>query len=443
MSTVLWYTAGVLIFAIGLIIAIAWHEAGHLFFAKLFGVRVTQYMIGFGKTIFSRQRGETEYGIKMIPLGGYIRMVGMVPPAKDGSARFSTTAATPMGIARQIREQSRAGDRAQVTADDDGRQFYQLHPFKRIVVMVAGPAQNLIFAVLLFGIALMAIGIPQSSTSIAGVSKCVVPVAASGEEQRTDCLASDPATPAAAAGLQPGDRIVAIDGTAIDSWQQVQAAIAAAGGRTIALTYERDGAETRIDVPITATERPVYDDEGNLTGAAVIGFLGVSPAEEYVRQGIGVAFAQTGRFIQAAGAAVLRIPERVPAVWRAIVNPSQQEPDRPLGIIGAGRIGGEILAQPMPLQGKIAWALNLLASFNMSLFLLNLLPLLPLDGGHVLGAAIDWFRRGWARLRRRARPREFDVAALMPVAYVVVLAFIGLSLLTAVADIVNPVRLFG
>lgn len=443
MSTVLWYALGVIVFALGLVIAIAWHEAGHLVFAKLFGVRVTQYMVGFGRTVFSRQRGETEYGVKMIPLGGYIRMIGMVPPAKDGRARFNTTAASPLGIARQIREQTRAGDRAMVTVDDDGRQFYQLHPFKRIVVMVAGPAQNLIFAILLFGIALMAIGIPQSSTDIADVSKCVVPVAASGEIQRTDCLDTDPATPAAAAGLQPGDRIVDIDGTAIESWSQVQAIIAASGGRTVMLTYERDGATHQAAIPITATERPVYDDDGNLTGAAVIGFLGVSPGEEFVRQGIGAAFTQTGRFIQAAGAAVLRIPERIPAVWRAIVNPSEQEPDRPMGIIGAGRIGGEILAQPMPLEAKIAWVLNLLASFNMSLFLLNLLPLLPLDGGHVLGAVIDWIRRGWATLRRRSRPREFDVAALMPVAYVVVLAFIGLSLLTAVADIVNPVRLFG
>lgn len=443
MSTVLWYALGVFVFAFGLIIAIAWHEAGHLVFAKLFGVRVTQYMVGFGRTIFSRQRGDTEYGIKMIPLGGYIRMVGMVPPAKDGRARFNTTAASPLGIARQIREQARAGDRAMVTDDDDGRQFYQLHPFKRIVVMVAGPAQNLIFAILLFGIALMAIGIPQASTAIDEVSSCVVPVAASGEIQRTDCLDTDPATPAAAAGLKPGDRIVSINGTPIDSWSQVQSMIAASGGRTIALTYERDGATLQASVPITATERPIYDAEGSLTGAAVIGFLGVSPAEEFVPQGIGAAFTQTGRFIQAAGAAVLRIPERIPAVWRAIVKPSQQEPDRPMGIIGAGRIGGEILAQPMPVEAKIAWVLNLLASFNMSLFLLNLLPLLPLDGGHVLGAAIDWIRRGWAKLRRKARPREFDVAALMPIAYVVVLAFIGLSLLTAVADIVNPVKLFG
>lgn len=443
MTTVLWYTVGVIVFAVGLIISIAWHEAGHLAFAKLFGVRVTQYMVGFGTTIFSRTRGDTEYGVKAIPLGGYIRMIGMVPPAKDGRTRFNTTAASPLGIARQIREQTRAGDRAQVTEADDGRQFYQLHPFKRIIVMVAGPAQNLIFAIVLFAIAMLAIGIPQTSTTIQDVSACIVPVASNGQEQRTDCLPGDAQTPAAAAGLKTGDRITAIDGAAIDTWSQVQQVIAQSGGRTIQLSYERGGVDSTVAVAIAATERPRFDAQGDLTGAAVIGFLGVSPAQVFVPQGVGAAFERTGAFVVQATKAVARIPERIPAVWNAVFDHSQNDPDRPMGIIGAGRIGGEILAQPMPVQTKIAWVLNLLAGFNMSLFLLNLLPLLPLDGGHVLGAAIDWVRRGWALLRRKTRPREFDVAALMPVAYVVVLAFIALSLLTAVADIVNPVRLFG
>lgn len=443
MTTALWYTLGVVIFALGLIISIAWHEAGHLLFAKLFGVRVTQYMVGFGRTIASVRRGETEYGVKAIPLGGYIRMIGMVPPGKDGSPRFQTTAASPLGIARQIREQTRAGDRAQVTEADEGRQFYQLHPFKRIIVMVAGPAQNLIFAVVLFAIALMGVGLPAASTTLAGVNACIIPVAAADQQQRTDCAAGDPATPAAAAGLQPGDRILAVDGQQIADWPQVQQIIAASGGRTVDLRYERAGRQIDVAVPIVATERPIYDAAGTRTGSAVIGFLGVSPAEEYVPQSAGAAFVRTGDFISATTRAIARIPERIPAVWHAIVDHSQNDPDRPMGIIGAGRIGGEILSHDFSTQEKLLWVLNLLAGFNMSLFLLNLLPLLPLDGGHVLGAVIDWARRGWAVLRGRARPREFDVAALMPVAYVVVLAFIALSLLTAVADIVNPVRLFG
>lgn len=443
MGLVLWYTLGVIVFAVGLIIAIAWHEAGHLVFAKLFGVRVTQYMVGFGRTIWSRTKGDTEYGIKAIPLGGYIRMIGMVPPAKDGSARFNTTAASPLGIARQIREQARAADRELVAPEDDDRQFYHLHPFKRIVVMVAGPAQNLIFAVVLFGIAMMAIGLPQPSTVVESVSECVIPVAANGHEQRTNCLPTDQPTPAAAAGILPGDRLVSIDGQPLQDWSQLQQTIATSGGRTVSIAVERDGADIILDTPIIATERPIFDESGEVAGAALIGFLGVSPQQEFVPQGPGAAFVQTSNFVVAASQAVARIPQRIPAVWNAITDRSSVDPDRPMGIIGAGRIGGEILAQPMPLEQKALWVLNLLAGFNMSLFLLNLLPLLPLDGGHVLGAVIDWIRRGWARLRNMPKPREFDVAALMPVAYVVVLGFIALSLLTALADIVNPVRLFG
>jgi membrane-associated protease RseP (regulator of RpoE activity) len=443
LGTVLLYAAGVAIFAVGLIISIAWHEAGHLTFAKLFGVRVTQYMVGFGKTIWSRKRGETEFGIKAIPLGGYIRMIGMVPPGKDGRRRMDSTVSSPLGIFRQISEQSRQADRAEVTEADEGRQFYQLHPFKRIIVMLAGPAQNLIFAVILFAIAMMAIGIPVANTTVANVSACVIPVAASGQEQRTACAPGDPATPAAKAGLQPGDSVTAVNGTAISGWDQFKQVIADSGGQTIALTYTRNGTSHTESVPIVATERPEYDANGNLVGAHVIGFLGVEPQQPFVAQGPGAALAQTGHFISATAAAVVRIPERIPAVWDAIFDHSQNDPDRPMGIIGAGRIGGEILAQDWTVQEKIAWVLNLLAGFNMSLFLLNLLPLLPLDGGHILGAVIDWIRRGWATVRRRVQPRPFDVATLMPVAYVVALLFIGLSLLTAVADIVNPVQLFG
>ncbi len=443
MSTAWLYVVGVLIFAVGLIISIAWHEAGHLTFAKLFGVRVTQYMVGFGRTLWSVRRGETEYGIKVIPLGGYIRMIGMVPPGKRG-ARITSTAASPLGIARQIAEQTRQSDRAELTEADDGRQFYQLHPFKRIIVMIAGPAQNLIFAVLLFGISLVAIGMPMTNTTVAEVSACIVPVAASGQEQRSECLPGDPPTPAALAGLRPGDTITAVGGVAITGWDQFKEIVAASGGRTVTLTYTRDGVSHTVRVPIVATERPTYDANDQPTGAARIGFLGVSPGQEFVPQGPVSALGRTGEFVVSATTAIGRIPQRIPAVWEAIAHPDQRQPDRPLGIIGAGRFGGEILAAPdWPVKEKVAWVLNLLAAFNMSLFLLNLLPLLPLDGGHILGAGIDWVRRGWAAVRRRARPRPFDVATLMPVAYVVVLLFVGLSLLTAVADIVNPVRLSG
>ena len=433
----MWTAIGVILFAVGLLLSIAWHEAGHLAFAKVFKVRTTQYMVGFGKTIFSRRRGETEYGIKAIPLGGYIRMVGMVPPGKDGRRRISTTAFGPWGMIRQLIEDSRSNDRAQVIETDDGRQFYQLHPAKRIVIMFAGPLQNLIFALILFGVIALGIGIPTAIPTVATVSQCVKPAGAAA----TACAATDAATPAAQAGLEPGDRIIGFAGRQVTDWELMRSLIRQNAGRTVPLTYERAGALTTVQVPIVQNTLGVYDQTGALTGTTTGGFLGISAASAYQRQTVGAAFALTGNFIGRAAHAVVTIPVRIPALWDSIFNGGKRDANSPVGIVGAGRISGEILSLDTTVKDKLLLFLQLLAGFNMSLFLLNLLPLLPLDGGHILGAVIEWVRRGWAKLRRAADPGPFDVAKLMPVAYVVAMLFIGLSLLTLVADIVNPVTI--
>jgi len=199
---------GVILFALGLLFSIGWHELGHLTFAKAYNVRVSQYMVGFGTTVFSRRRGETEYGLKAIPLGGYIRMVGMVPPASDkpgGRLRGPTsTAMGPIGMFRQLIEDSRSGDRSQVIETDEGRQFYQLHPFKRIVVMFAGPFHNLILAVGIFIVIVVGLGLPTVVPTVGSVSQCVLPAGSAAKV----CVATDPATPAARVGLAPGDKIV-------------------------------------------------------------------------------------------------------------------------------------------------------------------------------------------------------------------------------------------
>ena len=434
---------GIVLFVLGLLFSIAWHELGHLTFAKLFGVRVTQYMVGFGRTLFSRRRGETEYGLKAIPLGGYIRMVGMVPPGTDKhGGRFrgpTSTAMGPAGMVRQIIEDSRAGDRAQVTELDDGRQFYQLHPFKRIVVMFAGPLQNLLLAVLLFIVIVVGIGLPTVVPTVGAVSKCVLPAAT----LTSTCAAGDPATPAAKVGLRPGDRIVEFGGAAISSWDQTRELIRKSAGRTVPMTYERAGVRTSVLIPIVPNELAVLDDQGNQTGTITGGFLGITAAEEYRSQSVGTAFSMTGQFVGRAANAVVMIPSRIPALWDSIFHGKKRDANSPVGIVGAGVISGEILSLDTGATAKVALFLQLLAGFNMRLFLLNLLPLLPLDGGHILGAVVEWVRRGWSKVRRKADPGPFDVAKLMPIAYVVALLFIGLSLLTFVADVVNPVKLFG
>ena len=157
-------------------------------------------MIGFGRTVWSKQVGETEYGFKAIPLGGYIRMIGMVPPGPDGRQKISTTAMGAAGMVRNIVDETRAGDRSQVTAADEGRQFYQLHPGKRIIIMMAGPVMNLILAVGIFGVLMVGIGVPTQSTTVATVSQCVIPAAAAGSAQQTECTPADAPTPAAIAG---------------------------------------------------------------------------------------------------------------------------------------------------------------------------------------------------------------------------------------------------
>jgi membrane-associated protease RseP (regulator of RpoE activity) len=347
-------------------------------------------------------------------------------------------------MVRNIIEETRAGDRSQITEVDDGRQFYQLHPAKRIVVMFAGPAMNLILAVGIFAVIMMGIGVPMPSTTVSSVSQCVIPAAAAGTAQQTDCTPADPATPAALADLLPGDQIVGFNGTEVTGWDQLTGLIQAAAGTTVQLTYIRDGQQVTKSIPIVQTQRPVLDDQGKQIGVKDAGFLGISVTNPYTQQSFGAAVAQTGAFIGAAAKAVVAIPARIPALWDAVFNGAPRGLDSPVGIVGAGRIGGEILdSDNTTSRDKLVLFLNLLAGFNMSLFLLNMLPLLPLDGGHILGAMIEWVRKGWASLRGKKDPGPFDVAKLMPVAYVVVLLFGGLFLLTLAADIINPVKLFG
>ncbi len=435
---------GVILFVLALLLSIALHELGHLTFAKVFNVRTTQYMIGFGKTLFSRRRGETEYGLKAIPLGGYIRMVGMVPPARAG-AKFrapTTTSISPLGLFRQIAEDSRTNDRAQVIEEiDAGRQFYQLHPAKRIVIMFAGPFMNLLIAVVLFGIVLVGFGVRTPVPTVASVSECII--SAQTAQTRTDCVPGDAIAPAAQAGLLPGDRFVSLDGVPVADWDQLRAVIAASAGKTVTVVYERAGQELSSQIPVIQTVRNTYDAAGQPDGTETVGVIGVAPQTPYISQSPGAALQATGAFIGRAATAVVQIPSRIPALWDAIFSGQKRDINTPVGIVGAGRISGEILDLDTTVTDKLVLFLQLLAGFNMSLFLINLLPLLPLDGGHILGAVIEWVRRGWARIARRPDPGPFDVAKLMPVAYVVALLFVGLTVLTFVADVVNPVSLFG
>lgn len=170
---------GILIFFVGLLLSIAWHELGHLMWAKLFGVKVTQYMVGFGRTIWSRKKGETEYGLKLIPLGGYIRMIGMFPPKKD--EEYGRTASSSPW--RTMIEDARQAVAEEVRPEDAHRQFYQRKPWKRVIVMFGGPFMNLILAVVIFSGILMGYGTPEPTTTVGKVSECVLPATAQNTGQ--------------------------------------------------------------------------------------------------------------------------------------------------------------------------------------------------------------------------------------------------------------------
>ncbi|MGW0828755.1 M50 family metallopeptidase, partial [Streptomyces sp. NPDC002845] len=430
--TTLMTILGIVVFAIGLGVSIAWHELGHLSTAKLFGIRVPQYMVGFGPTLFSRTRGETEYGIKAIPLGGYIRMIGMFPPGKDG--RLEARSTSPF---RGMIEDARAAAFEELRPGDEHRLFYTRKPYKRVIVMFAGPFMNLILAVAIFLGVMMTFGINTQTTTVGQVSDCVIQASAN----RTECRPGDKPAPAKAAGLKPQDTIVAFNGEPIEDWSALQSAIRAHPGRQVTLTVEREGRQTDLTATLIRNQVSKTDGDGGYVQGQYVyaGFLGFTPASGIVPQTFTQSVDRMGDMMENGVEALLALPAKVPALWDAAFGDGEREPDSPMGVVGAARVGGEIANLDIPASQQIATFLMLVAGFNLSLFLFNMLPLLPLDGGHIAGALWESARRNTAKLLRRPDPGPFDVAKLMPVAYVVAGVFICFTLLVLIADVVNPV----
>ncbi|WP_103503971.1 MULTISPECIES: RIP metalloprotease [Streptomyces] len=433
--TTLMFILGIVIFVLGLLFSIAWHELGHLSTAKMFGIRVPQYMVGFGPTLFSRHKGETEYGIKAIPLGGYIRMIGMFPPGDDGRVRQRST--SPF---RGMIEDARAAAFEELRPGDEKRLFYTRKPWKRVIVMFAGPAMNLILAVVIFLGVLMAFGIPTSTTTVATVQECVV----AQSEERDECRAGDPQAPANAAGMRPGDTVVAFNGEEVTDWSTLQQDIRNTVGPA-EITVDRDGRTLDLEVDLIENQVAKLDGRGEWVEGEYVttGFLGISPASGVVRQNFPQAADRMGDIMVTGFEALLAVPSKVPGLWDAAWGNGERAQDSPMGVVGAARVGGEIFTLDIPASQQVATALFLVAGFNLSLFLFNMLPLLPLDGGHIAGAAWESARRKGAKLLKRPDPGPFDVARMMPVAYVVAAVFICFTLLVLAADIVTPVRLAG
>jgi len=441
------YLVGVLIFAFGLLASIALHEIGHMVPAKKFGVKVTQYMVGFGPTLWSRKRGDTEYGVKAVPLGGYIRMIGMVPPRPDGSrSRWPRRMATAV-------EDFRSVSRAEVKPEDSEREFYRLTPGKKMIVMLGGPTMNLIIYVVLTILLLSVLGQKNPTTTVDSITKCVV-AANSADAASDTCPTTAPASPAYAAGLQPGDKIESINGTHIGSWNDAVKIIEGAAGQHLTMTVRRDGED--LALPITPVQNVKYANaDGTKTKEA--GYLGVSAREGYLplaaTQIPGEIVSQFAQGLRALGS----YPSKIGSLWGTVFEGKKRDPAGAIGVVGIGRLGGQVAdSHQLDTQDKIFFLTELLATVNLLLFFFNLLPLLPLDGGHVAGALVEAAKRGRARLRSRAQvgpdgsivatkrqPIYVDTAQMLPIMYAVASVLVLITLLVVYADIVKPVNIGG
>lgn len=442
MESALLYILGVVIVLVGLVISIGLHEVGHLVPAKLFGVRVGQYMIGFGRTLFSKRVGETEYGLKMIPLGGYISMAGMFPPErKGGKPRTASTGFfdTMVNDARTVAHEG-------IPAGEEHRTFYRLPVLKRIVIMLGGPFMNLVLAFVFFGIVLVGFGMPQFTTTIGAVYECVVPA----DSTQTECSADDPVAPAAEAGLLPGDRIVAIDGQPVTEYTDVSAVVTEAAGRELDFEVVRDGKSLTLEITPLLTERPVLDDDlqpvENPDGSIKtqdVGFIGIGYAVQNVQQPItavpGFVWDAAGRI----GYSIITLPGRVYDLGVSTFGGTERDPEGIIGVVGIGRLAGEISSlDTLPVADRAASILSLLGGLNLALCLFNLVPLLPLDGGHVAGAIWEGIRRAVAKVFRRPDPGPVDVARLLPLTMAISGVLALLTVFVLISDIVNPISLF-
>ncbi|MGH3717450.1 MAG: M50 family metallopeptidase [Pseudonocardiaceae bacterium] len=399
------FVLGVVLFAAGIGISIALHEAGHMYSAKAFGMKVRRYFIGFGPTLFSFRRGETEYGLKLIPAGGFCDIAGMT------------------------------GQEELTDPEDRKRAFFRFPTWQRVVVLSAGSLTHFAVGIVLIYVMAVSTGLPNlhpqpTPAVVAAVSPCIA-VRADGS-----CEPGSPA-PARDAGLRPGDRVLAVAGTPVSNFDELGKAIQSHAGQPTEFRLQRDG--TPLTVQILVARVPISALGGQ--GDQLVGAIGVAPQRPDAARlhygpvgAVGQTISFTGAMFANTWQALKQLPNKIPALLDRIHG--QYRPDSPVSVVGASVLGGDAV-------GYGAWwfFLFLLASLNLFVGVFNLLPLLPLDGGHIAVNVYEGVRNAVRRATGRANGPPVDYARLMPLTYAVMLVFIGVTVLTITADIINPLRL--
>ncbi|MDO5735417.1 MAG: site-2 protease family protein [Propionibacteriaceae bacterium] len=426
MTTLLVIVFAVLFFVL-IMASIALHEVGHLLPAKIFGIKVPQYFIGFGRTLWSTKRGETEYGVKAIPLGGFVRLLGMYPPERTGRK----------GWLGRMADDARSVEYEQITPADEGRLFHQKPVWARIIVMLGGPAMNIFLAFAIFlGINVIH-GTYQLTLEVNTVSDCIIPA----DREVRECTPQDPPTPAALSGVEVGDVLVSFNGVPLTNWVQMGDLIRENRDQEALVVVERDG--QRVELAPTATVVTAVPDRLDPTKMLQAGFFGVSPTSELARGGVAETVDQMWEMTRMSVVALASFPVRIWNVGVDLVTGQPRDINSPISIVGASVVAGELsVAEQIPVPDRVASWMSLLGSINLFVALLNLVPLVPLDGGHIVGALYEWLRRGVNRVLGRPDPGAVDTAKMLPVAYLVGGFLLLGGVVLILADIITPISLF-
>jgi len=406
MNIDLWSVVGVIAFVVALLTSVMIHEAGHYLTAKRFGMKVTEFFLGFGARIWSFRRGETEFGIKAIPAGGYCKIVGMAP-------------------------------REEVAPEDHNRRFLSGTVPQRLIVLGAGSFLHFVLGFVLVFILFSGIGTVRALNTVEEVVPCIL---AQGE---SECAPSAPRSPALAAGLLAGDEILSVrsidEPEPVDeklNWAEIVTIIRASANEELIFTVNRAGQPIELTMPVAS--RTIDGQSFGVIGVInSFGKVRLGPIDGVVASANFVKDVTAGSF-----EALVKLPTLIPALVEQTFGGQERDPEGLVGIVGVARTTGEAAgSERLDTSDKITFFILMLAGLNIFVGIFNLLPILPLDGGHMTVAIADGVRRTNARIRKRPMPEPIDVERLTPLTLVVVFLLLSLTVLLVIADIVNPVRL--